>query len=88
MHVGQAIMPGGIDMFNKLKKIVIDQLGDIEVNEEITLEGLGADSFDAACIEMDIEEEFDVQFVDQKAQFMKVSEILEYIKEHTEEVEL
>ena len=52
------------EIFDKLKELVVDQLGvdDDEVTTEATIqEDLGADSLDLVDLVMAVEEEFDVK---------------------------
>jgi len=71
-------------IFNKVKKIIIDQLG-VEA-DEVTLEAsfiddLGADSLDIAEIMMALEEEFDIEMPDDEAEKIStVGDAVEYIK--------
>jgi len=71
-------------MFDKIKEIIVDNLGVSE--EEIKLESslvddLGADSLDAVELIMAIEDEFDISISDEVAQEMKtVKDIVEYLE--------
>lgn len=75
-------------VFDKIKKILVDQL-DVE-EDAVTMEAsimddLGADSLDIADIVMSIEEEFDVEVPDDQMQNIKVvGDIVKYIEENAE----
>lgn len=58
----------------RLHKVISEQLGvrEEEVNQEVTMEGLGADSLDAVEILMALEEEFDIEISD--AEFVEIGE--------------
>ncbi len=71
-------------MFEKVKKIIVDQLGVDEA--EVTLEAsfvddLGADSLDLVELIMALEDEFDIEIPDNAAeQISTVNDVVEYIK--------
>lgn len=71
-------------MFDKVKKIIVEQLGVEE--DEITMESsfiddLGADSLDIVELVMALEEEFDLEIPDSEAEkIATVGDIVEYIK--------
>lgn len=72
-------------MFEKMKEILVEQLG---VNEEdVTLEAsfiddLGADSLDIVELIMAMEEEFDIEISEEDAESIStVGAAIEYIKE-------
>ncbi len=74
------------EIFQKLKTIVIDQLG---VNEEnVTMEAtfvddLAADSLDIVELVMTIEEEFDLEIPDSDAEkIVTIGDVVKYIEEH------
>lgn len=75
--------------FDRLKKIVVDQLGVDEAEVVPTasfVEDLNADSLDLVELIMSLEEEFQVQISDEDAEkITTVGEALEYIEEHTHE---
>lgn len=81
---------GGKKMiFEKVKHIIVDQLG---VNEnEITTdsvftEDLGADSLDVVEFIMALEEEFDIEIPDEAAEKVStVGDVVEYIRSHVDE---
>ena len=74
-------------VFERVKKIIIDQLG---VNEEqITLEAsfvddLGADSLDTVELVMSFEEEFGIEIPDEDAEKIRtIDNAVTYIEEHS-----
>ena len=79
---------GTVVVFDKIKKILVDQL-DVE-EDAVTMEAsitddLGADSLDIADIVMSIEEEFDMEVPDDQMQNIKVvGDIVKYIEENAE----
>ena len=74
----------GLDMFDKVKEIVVEQLGVDE--DEVTMsasfvDDLGADSLDIVELIMAFEEEFDVEIPDAEAEKIStVGDAVEYIK--------
>lgn len=74
------------EIFDKLKELVVDQLGvdDDEVTTEATIqEDLGADSLDLVDLVMAVEEEFDVKIADEDLEGIKtVGDIVNYIAEN------
>jgi len=74
-------------VFEKVKKIVVEQLGVEE--EDIALESsfiddLGADSLDIVELIMALEEEFDLEIPDNEAEkITTVNDAVEYIKNNT-----
>ena len=72
--------------YERLKKIVIEQLGVDE--EQVTPEAsfvddLNADSLDLVELIMSLEEEFGMEISDEDAErIQKVSDAVEYIEEH------
>lgn len=73
-------------VFEKIKGIIIDQLG-LDEDQEISMEtslmkDLEADSLDAVEIIMAIEDEFDVEIPDEDAEgFKNVGDIVRYVEE-------
>lgn len=74
------------EILQKLKTIVVDQLG---VNEEnVTMEAtfvddLAADSLDIVELVMTIEEEFDLEIPDSDAEkIVTIGDVVKYIEEH------
>ncbi|MFR6495725.1 MAG: acyl carrier protein [Ruminococcus sp.] len=72
-------------MFDKLKELVVDQLGveEDEVTMEATMQDdLGADSLDLVDLVMSVEEEFGVKVADEDLENIKtVGDIVNYIEE-------
>lgn len=74
-------------IFEKVKKIIVEQLGVEE--DEIAMEAsfiddLGADSLDIVELIMALEEEFDLEIPDNEAEkITTVSDAVEYIKNNT-----
>ncbi|MEO8245623.1 MAG: acyl carrier protein [Chloroflexota bacterium] len=72
--------------FERLKKIIVEQLGVDE--EEVTIgasfvEDLNADSLDLVELIMSLEEEFGMEISDEDAEkIQKVSDAVEFIEEH------
>lgn len=71
---------------DKVKKIIIDQLGVTEdqVKPDASfVEDLGADSLDLTELIMAMEEEFDIEIADDDAQkILKVQDAVDYIENH------
>lgn len=76
-------------MFEKVRQIIVDQLG-IDENE-ITMESsfiddLGADSLDIVELIMALEEEFNIEIPDEEAEKIStVGDVVEYIKAHSQQ---
>ncbi|OPZ83564.1 MAG: Acyl carrier protein [Firmicutes bacterium ADurb.Bin419] len=74
-------------MFEKVKKIIVEQLGVEE--DEISMESsfiddLGADSLDIVELIMALEEEFDLEIPDSEAEKIStVGDIVDYIKNNS-----
>ncbi len=72
----------------RVTKVVVDQLGVSE--DQVTLEAsfvddLGADSLDTVELVMALEEEFDTEIPDDKAEkIVKVKDVIEYIENNVE----
>jgi acyl carrier protein len=72
--------------FEKIKAIIIDQLGldeDTTIKMETSLIGdLEADSLDAVEVIMAIEDEFDIEIPDEDAEdFKNIGNIVKYVEE-------
>ena len=73
------------EIFDKLKELVVDQLGVEE--DEVTMEAsmqddLGADSLDLVNLVMSVEEEFGVKVADEDLENIKtVGDIVNYIED-------
>ncbi len=74
-------------IFDKVKEIIVDQLGVEE--DEVTLESsfiedLGADSLDIVELIMALEEEFGLEIPDDEAEkIATVNDAIEYIRENS-----
>ncbi|HET9919619.1 MAG TPA: acyl carrier protein [Ktedonobacteraceae bacterium] len=80
-------MPANQDVKDRLKKIIVDQLGVDEaevVPSASFVEDLNADSLDLVELIMSLEEEFKVQISDEDAEkITTVQEAEDYIDEHS-----
>ena len=79
-------MPANPDTFQRLKKIIVDQLG-VDESEVVPsasfVEDLNADSLDLVELIMSLEEEFGLQISDEDAEkITTVQEAEDYIEEH------
>jgi acyl carrier protein len=80
------VTEGSTGTYDRLKKIIVEQLGVDE--EEVTptasfVEDLNADSLDLVELIMSLEEEFGMEISDEDAEkIQKVSDAVEYIEEH------
>ncbi len=76
------------DVFQKVKSVIIDQLGtsEEEVNDEASFtEDLGADSLDTVELVMALEEEFSTEIADEEAEKLTtVGKTVDYIAQHVE----
>ena len=74
------------DTYDRLKKIVVEQLGveEDEVKPEASfVDDLNADSLDLVELIMSLEEEFGMEISDEEAEKIKtVGDAQEYIEEH------
>ena len=74
------------ELFNKVKKVVIEQLG-VEADKvqlgSSFIGDLGADSLDTVELVMALEEQFDIEIPDDEAEKIKtVGDAVSYIEEH------
>lgn len=74
-------------IFDKVKAIIVDQLG-VEANEVTSeasfIEDLGADSLDIVELIMALEEEFEIEVPDEDAEKLAtVGDAVEYINSHS-----
>jgi acyl carrier protein len=80
-------MAGVAGLEEKVKKIIVDQLGvdAAEVTSEASfIEDLGADSLDTVELVMALEEEFGLEIPDDEAEkIATVKDAVEYIKAHS-----
>lgn len=76
------------DVFDKVKKIIVEQLSaeESEVTPEASfIEDLGADSLDIVELIMALEEEFGVEIPDEDAEKIStVGDAVKYIQEHAQ----
>lgn len=73
-------------VFEKIKGIVVDQLGveESEITMETTFEQLNADSLDIVELIMAFEEEFDIEISDEDAEKLTtVAAAVNYVNEKT-----
>lgn len=74
------------EIFQKLKTIVVDQLGVDAENVTMAatfVDDLAADSLDIVELVMTIEEEFDLEIPDSDAEkIVTVGDVVKYIEEH------
>jgi len=74
------------DIANRVKKIVVEQLGvkEEDVNEESSfVDDLGADSLDTVELVMALEEEFEMEIPDEDAEkIITIQDAIEYIESH------
>lgn len=74
-----------MDVFEKVKTIVVDQLGvdEDEITPETTFESLNADSLDIVELVMALEEEFDLDIADEEVENIQtIGDVVNYIKEN------
>ncbi len=76
------------DVFEKVKAIIVEQLGVTENSVEMEssfIDDLGADSLDIVELVMALEEEFDMEIPDSDAEkVVTVGDVVEYIKENVQ----
>ena len=76
------------EVFEKVKKIIVEQLGVAEASvtmEASFIDDLGADSLDIVELVMALEEEFDMEIPDADAEkVVTVGDVVEYIKENVQ----
>ena len=74
------------EIFEKVKKIIVEQLGVAETSvtmEASFIDDLGADSLDIVELIMALEEEFDMEIPDEDAEKIDtVSDVVDYIKDN------
>jgi len=74
------------EIFEKLKEIIVNQLGveEEQVKMKSTfVDDLSADSLDIVELVMSIEEEFDLEIPDEAAEkIVTVEDVVKYIEEH------
>ena len=76
------------EVFEKVKAIIVEQLGVAEGSVEMEssfIDDLGADSLDIVELVMALEEEFDMEIPDSDAEkVVTVGDVVEYIKENVQ----
>ena len=76
------------DVYDRMKKIIVEQLGVDEADVTPTasfVEDLNADSLDLVELIMSLEEEFNLEISDEDAEKIHtVNDALEYVQEHLE----
>ena len=86
MRGGELILMSSEDIFNKVKDIIVEQLGTAETAvalEASFIDDLGADSLDIVELIMALEEEFDMEIPDSEAEkIVTVEDVVDYIKEN------
>ncbi len=74
------------EIFDKVKEIIVEQLGVAETAvtmEASFIDDLGADSLDIVELIMALEEEFDTEIPDSDAEkIVTVEDVVDYIKDH------
>lgn len=80
----ETIVGGTMAVNNKVKEIIVDQLG-VEADkvrmEASFIDDLGADSLDIVELVMAMEEEFDLEIPDEDAEKMKtVGDVVNYLQ--------
>lgn len=77
---------GSEEVFEKVKSIIIEQLGATESSvtmEASFIDDLGADSLDIVELIMALEEAFDTEIPDADAEkIVTVGDVVDYIKDH------
>ena len=72
--------------FDRVKKIVVDQLGVNEADVTIDstfIDDLGADSLDVVDLVMSLEDEFDIEIPDEEIENIKtVGDVVKYIEDN------
>ena len=76
------------EVFEKVKAIIVEQLGVVESSVDMEasfIDDLGADSLDIVELVMALEEEFDMEIPDADAEkVVTVGDVVEYIKENVQ----
>lgn len=79
---------GSEEVFEKVKEIIVDQLGVVDTSvtmEASFIDDLGADSLDIVELIMAIEEEFDIEIPDVDAEkVVTVGDVVDYIKDNVQ----
>src|SRR5712691_10949870 len=85
---GKGGEPMAVDVYDRMKKIIVEQLGVEETDvtpQAAFVEDLNADSLDLVELIMSLEEEFNLEISDEDAEKIHtVNDALEYVQEHLE----
>jgi len=83
---GELIFMSSEEVFDKVKEIIVEQLGVVDTSvtmEASFIDDLGADSLDIVELIMALEEEFDIEIPDGDAEkVVTVGDVVDYIKEN------
>lgn len=83
---GELITMSSEEVFEKVKAIIVEQLGVTEATVTMDasfIDDLGADSLDIVELIMALEEEFDIEIPDADAEkVVTVGDVVDYIKEN------
>ena len=83
---GELIKMSSEEVFEKVKGIIVEQLGvteDTVTMEASFIDDLGADSLDIVELVMALEEEFDIEIPDSDAEkVVTVGDVVDYIKDN------
>lgn len=74
-----------MDVYEKVKAIVIDQLGvdEEEVTPTTSFQALNADSLDIVELVMALEEEFNLDIADEEVENIRsIADVVKYVKEN------
>lgn len=74
-----------MDVYDKVKAIVIDQLGvdEEEITPTTTFQALNADSLDIVELVMALEEEFNLDIADEEVEnIQSIADVVKYVKEN------
>ncbi|AFV03175.1 MAG: acyl carrier protein [Dehalobacter sp. 4CP] len=74
-----------MDVYEKVKAIVIDQLGvgEDEITPTTTFQALNADSLDIVELVMALEEEFNLDIADEEVEnIQSIADVVKYVQEN------
>jgi acyl carrier protein len=74
-----------LDIYERVKSIVIDQLGvdEDEITPTTSFEALNADSLDIVELVMALEEEFNLDIADEEVENIRsIADVVKYVKEN------
>lgn len=72
-----------MDIFEKVKEMIVEQLGvdEVDVKKETAFKDLNADSLDIVELVMTMEEEFDLEISDEQVEKIKtVGDVIQYLE--------